>query len=133
LPERKIATLLAFVRVLEATSQDDALDVLERLTQNLLARAEQTGQKERLRTLADLDQAALQLVEACEVLLDPQLEEILVRSAVYNQVEPGKLQLAIAQVKLLARLPERNNYYELLLNRYKTVRHFLPPLGVQRG
>lgn len=127
-PARKIATLLAFMRVLEATTQDDALDVLERLTQNLLARAEQSGKADRLRTLSDLDQAALQLVEACEVLINPELEELLVRATVYNQVNSDKLKLAIALVKKLARPVDQDNYYELLLERYKTVRHFLPPL-----
>lgn len=62
LPERKIATLVAFVKVLEATTQDDVLDLLEQLTQNLLARAEQSGQKEWLQTLPEFDQAALQLL-----------------------------------------------------------------------
>lgn len=126
--ERKIATLMAFMRVLEATTQDDALDVLERLTQNLLARAVQAGQKDRLQTLPDLDQAALQLVEVCEVLINPELEELLVRATVYTQVTPAKLKLAIELVKRLARPIDEDNYYELLLERYKTVRHFLPPL-----
>ncbi len=128
LPERKIATLLAFMRVLEATSQDDVLDVLELLTQNLLARAEQGGQQERLRTIPELDQAALQLADACEVLIDAQLEEILVRASVYEQVEPGKLRLAINRIRELARPAGQDNYYELLQARYKTVRHFWPLL-----
>jgi len=128
LPDRKIATLVAFLKVLEATTQDDVLDLLEQLTQNLLARAEQSGQKERLHSLPEFDQAALQLLEACEVLIDPQLEEIVVRASVYQQVEPQKLKLAMAQVKRLAHLPQQDNYYELLLERYKTVRHFLPSL-----
>ncbi len=128
LPDRRLATLLAFARVLEATTQDDTLDILEQLTLSLLARAEQSGQQERLRTIHDLDEAALQLVEACEVLFDLNVEEILVRAAVYNRVNPEKLRYAMSQVSRLAKPPDRDNHYELLLERYKTVRHFWPRL-----
>jgi hypothetical protein len=67
---RRMATLLAFARAFEATALDDALDLLDRLITDVLAQAQHLGQKERLRTLRDLDAAALRLREVCEVLLD---------------------------------------------------------------
>ena len=70
-PERRMATLVAFVHTLEATAQDDALDLLEVLLTEIFSKAEELGRKARLRTLKDLDAAALQTSAACAVLLDP--------------------------------------------------------------
>lgn len=71
--ERRLATLVAFLHGLEASAQDDALDVLDILLGDLFARAQQADRKVRLRTLKDLDQAASTLAEACRMLLDSSL------------------------------------------------------------
>jgi hypothetical protein len=67
--ERRTATLVAFIHSLEASAHDDAFDVLSMLLRDLFARAEQADRRARLRTLKDLDQAALTLAEACRMLL----------------------------------------------------------------
>lgn len=59
--DRKIATLLAFVQRLEATANDDVLDVFDTFFTTLCIDARQAGIKERIRTIKDLDAAALQL------------------------------------------------------------------------
>jgi hypothetical protein len=59
--ERKMATLLAFAKEIEATAQDEILDVLEGLVKELLAKSARNGKKERLRTLKDLDQQGLEV------------------------------------------------------------------------
>ena len=61
-PERRIATLVAFARVFEAVAQDDAVDLLNQLITKCLARAEQTAVQEQLRTIHDLDAAAIRLL-----------------------------------------------------------------------
>jgi hypothetical protein len=48
---RRLATLVAFVQCLEATAQDDALEVLEILLRDLFADAVKADRKARLRTL----------------------------------------------------------------------------------
>lgn len=69
MPEAKrIATLLAFIYVLETTAVDDALDILESLVKDLLSRSEREGKKERLRTIKDLDAAALKLSQIGKVI-----------------------------------------------------------------
>jgi hypothetical protein len=50
-PERGIATLLAFVSSLQASAQDDVLDVLDRLLTDLLARVDRQERQRRLRTM----------------------------------------------------------------------------------
>lgn len=57
-PVRRFATLAAFVHSLEASTQDDALDVLDMLLRELFSKAEQADCKARLRSLKDLDKAA---------------------------------------------------------------------------
>jgi hypothetical protein len=52
-PARRLATLAAFVHSLEATAQDDVLEVLEILLHELSGDAEKADKKARLRTLKD--------------------------------------------------------------------------------
>lgn len=100
------------------------MDVLEQLTRSLLAKAEQAGKNERIKTIPYLDEAALQLAEACKVLTDGAVEDMVVRSSVYTRVSLNEILKAIAQVVKYAR-PPGDNYHQELLSRYKMVRHFL--------
>ena len=61
--ERRVATLVAFARRLEALAQDDALDVLFALVSEMVAVSKGVRKKERFRTLKDLDEATLVLKE----------------------------------------------------------------------
>jgi TnpA family transposase len=125
--DRRIATLLAFARTVEATALDDALDLLDLIVTDLLAQAKLTGEKERLRTLRDLDAAALQLREACAVLLDETCTAARVRSLIFARVSKQQLAEAVALVEVLARPPE-DDYQRELLDRYRRVRRFWPHL-----
>lgn len=129
--ERRIATLVAFVGRLEALAQDDALDVLYALTAEMIAQSKGKGKKERLRTIKDLDAAALTLKEALERFLDPALpgERILeeAREAVVARTGANRLQGALAKVAEVARPPEEDHQLELL-SRWRTARTFLPSL-----
>ena len=125
--ERRVATLLAFARHLEISAQDDALDLLDLLIQTLLARVYRAGQQERLRTIRDLDAAALQLREACLVLIDLAYEDPDVRRMAFSRVPFEKLAKAVATVGDLAH-PPGDNYYDDLSSRYSTIRRFLPLL-----
>ena len=124
---RRIATLLAFARDVEATAQDDALAILELLTKDLLSKSASRGKQERLRTLKDLDTAALTLSVACHVLLNPDCEPTQLREAVFAQVSPVQLAAAVEQVEAIARPPD-DQYYPEIISRWRTVRLFLPTL-----
>lgn len=104
---RRIATLVAWAYVMEAIAVDDALDVLNLLVKDILAKSQREGKKNRLRTLKDLDHAALQLATACKVLLNPTTEDAQVRAEVWQRLTPEQLTLAIADVEQLARLSSR--------------------------
>ena len=126
-PPRRHATLLAFAQVQEATALDDVLDLLDQLITAMLARVEHAGQQRRLRTLKDLDRAALLLREACLVLLDPGCADRRVRDTVFARVPRDQLTQAVAQVADLVGPPD-DHYYEDLRSRYSQVRRFLPAL-----
>lgn len=129
--ERRIATLLAFARKLEAQTQDDALDVLYALTAEMIAQSRGRGKKERLRTIKDLDAAALTLKEAFEVFFDPALpgERSLdeARETVILQTGEERLRRALEKVVEVARPPDEDHQRELL-SRWRTARTFLPHL-----
>jgi hypothetical protein len=126
-PERRIATLLAFARAFELIAMDDALDLLDLLISDILHDAQNDGEKERLRTLRDLDTAALQLWDALRILLDENVDAAAVRTQTYAQIPRERLLEAGAQVETLARPPD-DHYYPEIVDRYRQVRRFLPSL-----
>ncbi len=86
---RRLATLVAFVHCLEASAQDDALDVLDALLGVLFSGAAKAEKTARLRTLKDLDQAAADTgAGACETLLDSEVPDSEVRAQVFDKT-PG--------------------------------------------
>lgn len=128
MPEpRRVATLLALAIVLETTAQDDVLDLLDQMISKVLSKAQRVGQQERLRTLKDLDCAALTLRKACQILLNPECEDLTLRTYIFAHISPESLSEAVNTIGELARLAD-DNHYEELLNRYSLVRQFLPKL-----
>ncbi len=124
---RRLATLVAFVHCLEASAQDDGLDVLEVLLRELFGDAIKADKKSRLRTLKDLDQAAATLASACQMLLDTSLPDGDLRTRLFDKIPRNALTLALEGVNALIR-PADDVYYQELDAKYKTVRCFLPAL-----
>jgi hypothetical protein len=88
---KKIALLVAFVYTLEATATDDILTILELLVKDLFSTSEREGKKERLRTLKDLDKAALQLSEVSRVVIDDNCDDSQVREQIWRLITKEKL------------------------------------------
>jgi TnpA family transposase len=126
-PPRRHATLLAFAKVQETAALDDVLDLLDQLVTVMLARVERAGRQRRLRSLKDLDAAAMLLHEACLVLIDPGCADRGVRNTVFARVPRDQLTQAVAQVADLVGTPD-DHYFEDLRSRYSQVRRFLPAL-----
>ena len=131
--ERRIATLVAFARKLEATATDDALDLFDRLVSDLVSQSQGAERRERMRTIKDLDAAALALRDACELLLDSGLgnETNLgeLRAQVFARTDKQELSQAVTRVGEIARPPDEDHQKELL-RRWQTARAFLPDLLV---
>jgi TnpA family transposase len=127
--QRRIATLVSFAQDFEAGAQDDALDLLNQLITQYLARAKEDGKNERLRTIQELDAAALRMRDVCRVVLDPRCSDYRVRPRIFGQIGRQQLEQDVDTVSTLSRTDdEKNNYYDHLLNNYGTIRRFLPAL-----
>ncbi|EMX0366197.1 Tn3 family transposase, partial [Salmonella enterica] len=128
LPEkRKLATLVAFSCCMEATAQDDALELLEALLRDLFNEAVQADKRNRQRTIKDLDRAAEILAKACRMLLDDKLPDGDIRDNIFNIIPEDVLKHAVNNVTSLIR-PANNVYFNELDAKFKTVRRFLPDL-----
>jgi hypothetical protein len=106
---------------------DDALDVFDLLISDIARDAHKDGEKERIRTLHDLDAAALQLWDALQILLDENVDAAAVRTRTFAQIPRERVLDAGSQVEQLARPPD-DHYYPELVDRYRRVRLFLPTL-----
>ena len=126
-PERRTATLVAFAHAFEQIAMDDALDLLDLVISQIVHDAQHHGEKERIRTLHDLDAAALQLWDALQVLLDDSVDIAVVRQQTFAQIPRDQVLEAGAQVVALTRPPD-DTYYPELVERYRRVRRFLPTL-----
>jgi len=125
--KRRIATLVAFVHIFETAALDDAMDVFDMLISEISAQAKKIGKKHRLRTLKDLDQAALDLSKVCSILLDQTVKNEQLRDKIFTQLSEDRLREAITTVINLAR-PKDDDYHKELTDRYRRVRLFLPTL-----
>src|SRR3954451_25259180 len=125
--ERRAATPLAFIRALEASAQDDVLDLFDLLVTRMFVDAVRKGREARLRSLRDLDAAALTLSKACALVLDGAVNDGDLRAVVFAVVPQTALEAAVAQVDSLTRPPD-DPYFDELLAQHRRIRRFLPRL-----
>ncbi|SDY93918.1 Tn3 family transposase [Hymenobacter psychrophilus] len=125
--ERRLATLLAFVQALERTATDDILELFDGLMSALALRGEAKRRRERLRSLKDLDQAALLLQQAVRILLDESVPDAALRQRVLGTLGETALREAADAVQELAS-SEDDPMLQVLAGSYATVRRFLPAL-----
>jgi len=127
-PVRRLATLVAFVHCLEATVQDDVIEILDMVLHKIFSNAGKADKKTRLRSIKDLDRAATVLATACRTLLDDQaLDETDLREAIFARVPREELAVALTSVDELVRPPEDVYFTELNVH-YRSIRVFLPTL-----
>ncbi len=126
--ERRIAVLVAFAKIYTQNAQDDVIDILDRYLTDLFAKTYRKEQKERLRTIKDLDKAARQLREACITLLEHTDPSIHPKVAVFKKVPEKDLIQAVQIVDSLTCPPDQTLAYSELLQYYGTIRKFLPLL-----
>jgi TnpA family transposase len=124
--DRRIAVLFSFAYVYETKALDDALDLLDMLITEITAEAKRMGEKKRIRTLGDLDKAALRLSEFSDLVLQHEEDDNLV-AVIYEAIPKEAITNAIAIIRQIAK-PNHDKYYDELIEQYKTVRRFLPKL-----
>lgn len=123
--DRRMATLIAFIRTLEATAQDDVLDLFDVVITRIFADAFHVGREARMRGLHDLDTAAIILRQGFAVLLAHGDGDS--RDAVFATVSRAAVKAAIARVDALVR-PAGDPCFDELLGQHRRVRRFFPGL-----
>ena len=99
---RRSATLLAFTQHIERSATDDVLELFDALMNSLGIKGERKRRKERLRTLRDLDGAALLLRDLARVILDGTVPDLTLRDVVFGQFGQDKLHEAVTTITDLA-------------------------------
>jgi TnpA family transposase len=134
---RKLATILATVRALEARSVDDALELFDVLmTTQLLSRAERQSKKEKLRRYPKVSRHAGKLAAAVAVLLEAvewgeQVRLQQVWDAIENVVSRAELRAAVAGIAEIlppADADTDGEWRAHLVERMATIRGFVPLL-----
>ena len=132
---RRLATLVATVRSLEAKAVDDALELFDVLmTNDLLARAARESRNEKLRRYPRLSKDAGKLAAAVGVLLDAleheeQLSLDLVWEEIESKVSRAELRAAVAHLLDIAPPADADpdgEWRTALIDRFASVRAFVP-------
>ena len=126
-PDRKLATLVAGATQLEAMAQDDALDILMQIIRAVFQANDRDRDRDRLRTLHDLDQAALVLQAVCQLVLDLDQPDATLRTHIFALHAPPAVAAAVAEVQARIR-PKREPFVDQLRGQYPYLRRVLPTL-----
>ena len=111
---RRTATVAALFHTLETAAQDDAAELAEALLTDLVKDAEADEKKARLRSLRDLDDAALLLRDmAALVFKEDALPLDQWRDALFERLPRADLVAAMAEVDAIARPHDAKPYAEL--------------------
>lgn len=125
--EKRIGSLVAFVRAFEVMALDDALDVLDMFITDIAGEARKIGQKKRLRSLKDLDKSALTLAEVCAMIINDEAKGGCLREAIYSKISKDDLAETILTIHDLAR-PSNESFQKEMVEQYGRVRRILPTL-----
>ncbi|MET0192752.1 MAG: Tn3 family transposase [Hyphomicrobiaceae bacterium] len=113
---RRTATLVALFQTLEATALDDAVELFDALAGDIVSQAEEAHRKSRLRSLRDLDAAAIMLRDVGQHVVSDEDDALPVaewRNALFEQIARADIQAAMASVDSLVTAPDDRRYREL--------------------
>jgi hypothetical protein len=109
-PDRRAATVPAFIHTLEASAGDDVIDLFDAVTTSMFTQAATASKEARPRSLRDLDAAALKLRDAAIIVLDPETPAEKVRAAIFHLISSDALAAAAERVGTLAE-PHDDTYF----------------------
>ena len=113
---RRTATLAALFQTLEAIALDDALELFDALATDIFSHAEEAHRKSRLRSLRDLDAAAMMLRDVGKHVVADGNDALAVavwRKALFEQIAQADIKAAMASVDLLVIAPDDRRHQEL--------------------
>jgi TnpA family transposase len=113
---RRTATLAALFQTLETTALDDAVELFDALASDIFTHAEEAYRKSRLRSLRDLDAAAIMLRDVGQhVVADEDGDVPLMewKNTLFEQIARADIKSAMASVDSLVTKPDDRRYQEL--------------------
>jgi TnpA family transposase len=125
--ERCMATLAMTMRHLEFQAIDEVLIIFEMLMRELGLRAQKRIQRERLRSLKDLDAAALTLRDAVRLVLDPKVPSRNLRQLIIQEFSESTLQTAVLNVTELTMTVE-DSQTEIWQKIHQGIAQFISPM-----
>ena len=124
---RCLATLVVMIQFLERSATDDALTIFDTVMQQTGLRSQRRRRKERLRTLKDLDAAALTLRDVARLVLDSSVAETELRKRIFEQFGEARLLEAISQISEKASVAG-DEETEIWENAHQSISSFIIPL-----
>jgi len=125
-PDRRLATLVAFAAEMEPTAADEALEVFDLLVGDMVRLSGYQAGKERLRTLKELDGAALAMREVWLELRAAHADPARELEAAFEALAQ-RGDAAADTIGEVAQQPDED-FQQQLQERYRTIRRFLPRL-----
>jgi TnpA family transposase len=113
---RRTATLAALFQTLETTALDDAVELFDALAADILTHAEEAHRKSRLRSLRDLDAAAIMLRDVGRHVVADEDDALSVgewKNTLFQQIARADIKAAMASVDSLVTAPDDRRYQEL--------------------
>ena len=108
---RRTATLAALFQTLEAVALDDAVELFDALATDIFSAAEDAHRKSRLRSLRDLDAAAIVLRDvSLRVVQDDDLPLAGWRDALFEQIPHADIEAAMASIDTLVSTPDDRRF-----------------------
>jgi uncharacterized protein (TIGR03643 family) len=128
---RRLTTLLIVMQHLERSATDDALVVFDQVMQKIGLRGQRRRHRERLRSLKDLDAAALTLRltlnQITQILADQTISASKARAAALEHLNASRLLTALMQVSDLAS-PAEDLEVEIWDSAHRSISSFIIPL-----
>lgn len=125
--QKRLVYLAIYVHMQEIKTIDQSMDLVEAYISELQRQAKNNAQKDRLRTIKELDEAARLLSVACSIVINPEVKDKHVRETVYSKASQVRIEKAISTVNLLTRSKDDQNQKEWLDN-FNRIKRFLPRL-----
>ncbi len=127
-PQRRVATLIAYVHVLATSARDDVIDIFDVVFGDLQRAATNRGKKRRADELREYDLAVGELQATMQSVLDA-LDDATAVAVVLEALRQDREQIveALGTVTTLTR-PPGDPFHERLVASYPQIRRFLPQL-----
>jgi hypothetical protein len=126
--EKRMAILIAFIKVYETIALDDAIDVLVLLIAEIDSDAKKLGRKNRLRSIKDLDKSAIILSKVCSLLLKEESSEKLdLKELIYPVIPIEEIKKAVSVVNEITR-PQDDKFHQEMIAQYGRIKNCLKNL-----